>query len=504
MDAPWIPPLASAAGIFVALQVPYLLLRKQFPRLIDRLRYQLLALAVAAIAFFLFGGEEIGYPRAFAIVAFAGAILVVDLLYRLVDRFVLARQRDDRGRQAIPQLVRDLGLWILVALTVVLAGREFLGWDISKLTIQSAVLSAVLGFALQDVLKNVFAGMALQMEQPFDTGDWLEVDAEPRQVMGMTWRSTHLRNSLGIDFREPNANLVASRIKNLGSGIEPSGFAVFVTVERSAPPRRVKETIESGVRTCAGVVAQPPPQALASSFSENGVVYEVRYWTRDVHALTRLRDEVVSRIWYHLQREGFRIPFPVRRVELEPTSKIAADRASWRTRRAAELLARIDLFAPLPAEVRQRLAEGAKLRYYDNGERLVAEGETGDSLFVLARGRVMVTKSGTAIGATSVSLALLREGQCFGEMSLLTGEPRSATITAEGAVEVFVLDRSALAPILEQDPGLAETLSKLLAERVAATAARFEDREEELRRTREHSQDTILQRIRSFFKLGSR
>jgi small-conductance mechanosensitive channel/CRP-like cAMP-binding protein len=504
MDAPWIQPLAAAAGIFVALQVPYLLLRKQFPRLIDRVRYQLFALAAAAMGYFLLGGEEVGHPRIFAVVAFAGAVLVVDLVYRLFDRYVLARQRDDRGRQAIPQLVRDLGAWILVAAAIVLAGQEFFGWDISKLTVQSAVLSAILGFALQDVLKNVFAGMALQMEQPFDTGDWLEVDGEPRQVMGMTWRSTHLRNSLGIDFREPNANLVASRIKNLGSGVEPSGFAIFVTVVRSAPPRRVKQTIETGVRTVPGVVAQPPPQALASSFGDSGVVYEVRYWTRDVHSLTRLRDEVVSRIWYHLQREGFRIPSPIRTVELEPAAKIAADRAAWRTRRAAELMGRIDLFTPLPDEVRQRLAEAAKLRYYDNGEQLVAEGETGDSLFVLARGNVMVTKSGTSIGATSVSLALLREGQCFGEMSLLTGEPRSATITAEGAVEVFVLDRRALAPILEQDPALAETLSKLLAERVAATAARFEDREEELRHTRDQHQASILNRIRSFFKLGTR
>jgi CRP-like cAMP-binding protein len=322
--------------------------------------------------------------------------------------------------------------------------------------------------------------------------------------MGMTWRSTHLRNSLSIDFREPNANLVSARVKNLGSGVEPAGFAVFVEVSLSAPPRRVKDAIEAGVREVPGVVASPAPQALMSGFGDNGVRYEVRYWTRDVHQLTRLRDAVLSRLWYQLHRDGFTIPYAIRTVQLEPAESIATAKAAWRTRRASELLARIDLFAALPEEARAKLAEAATLRYYDSGERLVAEGETGDSLFVLARGTVMVTKSGSAIGATSVSLAMLREGQCFGEMSLLTGEPRSATITAEGPCDVFVLDRQALAPILEQDPALAETLSRLLAERVAATAARFEDRGEELRRNRAHHEASILGKIRAFFKLGPR
>ncbi len=192
----------------------------------------------------------------------------------------------------------------------------------------------------------------------------------------------------------------------------------------------------------------------------------------------------------------------MRTVELEPAERIAADKAAWRARRAEELLGRIDLFSALPAEARQRLAASARQQYFDAGERLVAEGETGDSLFVIARGSVMISKSGRAIGTTSVALAVLREGEFFGEMSLLTGAPRSATVTAEGPGEVFVLDRQALAPILEADPQIAEVLSKRLAERMAATAARFEDREEEIKRARETDENTILRRIRSFFGLG--
>ena len=498
----WLQPLASALGVLVALQIPYFLLRKSFPRLLDRVRYQAWALSIGALAFEVFARETHLSPRVFGGVAFFAAVLTIDMGWRGFERFFLARQRDERGRPAIPQLVRDVAGWILLVAVVLVAGREFFGWDVSKLALQSAVVSAVLGFALQDVLKNVFAGMALQTELPFDTGDWLEVDGEPRQVIGMTWRSTHLRNTLGVDFREPNANLVSARVKNLGSGVEPIAIPLRVQVAYGAPPRLVKESLERAAKSTPGVESAPAPAALVVGFAESGVEYEVRAWTREVHAISRLRDNALSRIWYHLHRDGWKIPYPVRTVEIEPAARKAADKAAWRARRADDLLARIDLFAALSQETRRRLAAGARLHYFDAGERLVAEGETGDSLYILARGTVIISKSGRDIGTTSVALAVLREGEFFGEMSLLTGAPRSATVTSEGPCEAFVLDRQALAPILEADPQIAEVLSKRLAERLAATAARFEDREEELKRAREADQNTILRRIRSFFGLG--
>ncbi len=504
MSSAWLRPLLSALGVLVALQVPYLLLRRWFPRLFDRIRYQTWALVVAGLAFLAFA-DHLSLPTAlFGALAFAAAVLSTDLGWRLLDRFVLDRQHDERGRPAIPQLMRDVGAWLLLAAVALIAGREFFAWDLSKLVVGSAVLSAVLGFALQDVLKNVFAGMALQTEQPFDTGDWLEVDDEPRQVLGMTWRSTQMRNSLGVDFREPNANLTNARIKNHGSGLEPTGLFIRVGTHYGHPPRLVKQSLEKAARSAPGVVATPAATALMIGFGDHAIEYEVRFWTRDVHQITRIRDGVLSRVWYQLHRDGWKIPYPIRTVEHEPATEIAADRAAWRTRRAKALLSSVELFSGLPEEALDQLSRAVKLEYYDGGERLVTEGETGDSLFVLARGSVMISKAGTAIGTTAVALAILKEGDYFGEMSLLTGTPRSASVIAEGAVEVFVLDRDAFAPVLEQDPAIAEVLSKQLAERLAATQARFEDREEELKRRRENAPDSLLVRIRTFFKLGGR
>lgn len=505
----WLQPLLVAAAVAGGLETVYLLLRRHFPRLIDRVRYQLWVIAVGVTAFFTAARTtDLVAPalegRLLAVAGFVAFVLGVDLLYRVADRFLLARRLDERGRPAIPQLVRDLGAWIAFAVGVVVGAAWFFDADPKGLALPSAVVSAVLGFALQDVLKNVFAGLALQTEQPFDIGDWIVLDGEERQVLEMSWRSTQLRNNLGVEFREPNANLVVAEIVNYGSGLRPVGLAVTARAGLGAPPRLVKESLVAAAAAAPGVVSDPAPTALVVGFGESAVDYEVRFWTREVDGINRVRDAVLSRIWYRLQRDGWTIPYPNRTVQIESARSVQTDRRAWRTARAEELMARTDLFAAVAPLVRSRLAEAADLRHYDAGERLVTEGESGDSLMLLSRGSVAVTKAGGDLGTTSISLAVLGEGAYFGEMSLLTGAPRSATITAEGAVEVFVLDREALEPILADDPAIAEALSKVLVERMAATAARFEDRREALRRTEISDHHTLLRRIRSFFRLGHR
>jgi small-conductance mechanosensitive channel/CRP-like cAMP-binding protein len=509
MPMPWLRPLLAALAVALALEAVYYVVRGRFPRLLERLRLQLEILALALVAFLTSGRGEALLPWGLdepllKAAAFVAVVLGFDLAYRAVDRLGLARRLDERGRPAFPQLVRDLGAWLIVVAAIVLAGTWFYGLDLKSILLPSAVISAVLGFALQDVLKNVFAGLALQTEQPFDIGDWLVIDGEPRRVVEMSWRSTHMRNNLGVDFREPNANLVAARITNLGAGDRPVGFAVHVGVAYGAPPRLVKDSLERAAASAAGVAAEPAPQALVHLFGESAVEYELRYWSREVDGAARLRDAVQTRVWYRLHRDGWTIPFPIRTVQLETAGRIAAEKRGWRTERAESLLARTDLFAGLDADVRHRLAEAAELAYFDAGERLVAEGESGDSLMLVSRGSVLVTKSGGELGTDRVTLALLKEGTYFGEMSLLTGAPRSATVTAEGAVEAFVLDREALAPILEADPAIAETLSRRLAERAAATAARIEDKRGEQRRPEAADHQGLLRRIRSFFHLGGR
>jgi small-conductance mechanosensitive channel/CRP-like cAMP-binding protein len=506
-------PFLFAVAVVAALAVVYALGRRHLRRRLLRLRVQMLIAAVGVVAYFAFAGGDALPSLVFDVAAFVAAVLAVELAYRLLDALWLGRRSGGGGlgRPAVPRLVRDLGAVAVVLAAVAVAGHAFLGIDYGKFLLPSAVVSAVLGLALQDVLRSVFAGLTLQTERPFELGDWILVDGEPLQVVEMALRSTHLRSNLGVHHREPNANLLASRIVNLGSGVQPVGFAVRVGVAYGSPPGLVCRSLEEAARHAPGVVPEPAPFAFVHDFADSAVTYELRFWTLDVHRLARVEGGVRGRIWYQLHRDGWKIPYPIRTVEIEPARSVAADKRAWRAARAEELLARVDLFAALPDEVRRALAEAAQLRYFDAGEALVEEGAQGDSLMVLARGSVEVwTLGGAGVAGTAgrtagrrVELAVLGAGDYFGEMSLLTGEPRSATVTARTPCEVYVLGRDELAPILAGDPTVAETLSRVLAERSADTAAHLADPTATVEPA-DAEQESLLERIRHFFRLGSR
>lgn len=493
--------LLAAGATLLVLELAYLLYRRRFPRLLERARYQVWAATVAIWLALAFGSDPPSYPRLEIWSHFLFVVQSAYLAWRLIARLWLAQQRDARGRLAVPKLMRDLIGFVVLFVAIVWAGHGILGFEYSKFLLPSAVVSAVLGFALQDVLKNVFAGLSLQNEAPFETGDWLLMDGQPRQVLEMSWRSTRLRDNLGHEFSVPNSDLAAAHLENLGTGNPPMGFEVEVGVVYDAPPREVKDAIERAARLAPVVAAEPPPIGLLTSFGESGVVYRLRFWSSQVHGVARMLDQVRTRVWYELKRSGFAIAFPVRVVEHSSQRDLAEESLAERRARADARFAKVAVLAALPAEARQRLSAGAPLLHFDDGEALVREGEKGDSLLVIERGRVRISKSGVDIGASTVALATLGEGDCFGEMSLLTGAPRSATVVAEGAVDVFVLDRRALTPLLREDPSLAETLSRVLARRVTATVALFEDRREEIRRQAPPEPHSLLEKIRDFFRL---
>jgi hypothetical protein len=314
--------------------------------------------------------------------------------------------------------------------------------------VSSTVISAVVGLALQDVLKNVFAGMALELEHPFARGDWIVVAGERYQVVDTGWRSTRLRTPEGVEVFEPNSNLATTRLSSYGSGSRPVAFTIGVGLPYDAPPARVKEALLRAARAAPGVAESPPPEAFLERFGDSAIEYRLRVWTRSVGQLARFHDAVGSRIWYELRRAELSIPFPIRTVHLRHGDRDDRRSRGEAVERARELLAHTDLFRSLPAEALDRLALAARHHLFDAGEVLVREGQPGESLFLIDEGRVMVSKGGMAAGTGMVHLASLGPGELFGEMSLLTGEPRSATVTADGPCSVLELDKGALAPLV--------------------------------------------------------
>jgi small-conductance mechanosensitive channel/CRP-like cAMP-binding protein len=491
--------LIRALGVFLALEALYWLLRRLLPSFSPRLTYRLWALVFAGVfAGPLFPVLEAG-AVAWKIAVTATALLSALVAFSLAEAVLLSLSRRQGKTAPMPKLAREvLRVVVLIAIGLVLAHVVF-GQPLNGLVVSSATLVAIVGFALQDVLKNVFAGMTLQMERAFQRGDWLLYGDLPARVIDMNFRSTHLRTNDGHVFVVPNSLLAGERIVNLGNGDLAVALPFRVALPYSVPPLDAKRALLEAARSAPGVVETPSAEAFLDSFGESGVNYRLRVWTRQQEGLSGFTDAVNTRVWYQLQRAKIQIPYPIRTVQLYNQDRGDRRQSDQEKMRAEALLANLPLFEELPAIQLRALAGFAHHEHYDAGEVLVREGERRDSLFLIERGQVKVVKG--AEDGDSLELAILGGGDFFGERSLLTGEPRGATVISLTGCECFILDRESIAPFLVADPTLASVLSRALAARQAATNAKLEGYHAADRRSDRDTERSFLARIRQFFAL---
>jgi small-conductance mechanosensitive channel/CRP-like cAMP-binding protein len=418
--------------------------------------YQVFSAVVAVYGAVLFLAPTFTYLRELtATVALMAAVFLIALMQRLVWESYFREKRQVQ----VPNVVRDF-IALVMFLVALMAVLSF-GYDvrIPGLLAGSGIAAAVIGFAMQDLLGNIFAGLAIQIGKPFIVGDWLLVDDRHVEVMAIHWRSTRLRTNDHVYLDIPNNQLARQTIANFHYPTPRHALRVTVQVDYTAPPNRVKEVLARAAAQAAGVLRDPAPQVFLKDFGESGVDYEVRFWLDNHAVYNQITDAVRTNIWYALKRANLKIPYPVRTVQLEPV-RTANEGSNTdvvrRVLRAQELLQGLD-----DGEI-DRLAESAAAHTYCRGERLIEQDTEGASMFLMVRGEATVTA--TRDGRTQ-PVGNLRTGDCFGEMSLLTGEKRSATVVATADCEVVEIGHEVFGRLLKSRPTLAGALSDLMAKR---------------------------------------
>jgi len=217
-------------------------------------------------------------------------------------------------------------------------------------------------------------------------------------------------------------------ITNFSEPAAPFRLEVTVGASYLVAPNQVKAAIMEALRHSTRVLTAPPPDAFLLSFDDSAITYKARFWIDDYGADEIARDEVRTAIYYSFQRHNIEIPWPIQ-VQYEKTW--SEPDVAEKLREQERLLAGVDLFAPVPPDVRSQIAREATIAVYGSGETIVRQGEEGQSMFVVVSGSVSVV-----LEPSRDEVARIHRGGYFGEMSLLTGEPRSATVVAIGDVVV--------------------------------------------------------------------
>jgi small-conductance mechanosensitive channel/CRP-like cAMP-binding protein len=367
------------------------------------------------------------------------------------------------GRREIPRILRDLvhGIAYLITGAAVLTRSEV---DVTKVFTASVLTTAVIGLALQETLGNIMAGLALQLERDFDIGDWIKIDDKiTGRIREVRWRATSLVTKNGDLILVPNGLVARAVLTNFSRPTSAHRQWVFVRVHFRHPPAQVRDVAVGAMQSVPNIRVDPPPDCLLWEFKDDSVSYACRYWIDDVQLDDRFDSEVRSLIWYALHRAGMEIPFPSLNVNMTEMNedrmqrKLDEDYA-----RRVDALSRVDVFRALDAEKVDRLARRLRLVIFGPGEVILRQGDPGDSLYVVCSGRVAVRVE-THGGHREV--ATLAAGQFFGEMSLMTGESRAATVVAKGDVECYIVEKDAFQRILEEKPELAGIISDILSRR---------------------------------------
>jgi CRP-like cAMP-binding protein len=359
-----------------------------------------------------------------------------------------------------------------------------------QLLTTSAVGAVVVGFALQDTLGNLFAGLAIQIEKPFRVGQWIALGDREGQVQEVTWRATKLRTKAGQFLIIPNSVIAKEPLLNYSEPTAPTRIEVEVGASYATPPNEVKAAIHNAIANASLAMALPEPQVQVKGFGGSSIDYLAQFWIEDYAVDRSARDQVRTNIWYEFRRRNIEIPWPIQIQYERDEEPVRTDR---HIDAAAERLGAVDLFSTLSAESRRALAAAAKDHLFAKGEAIVRQGAAGDSMFIILAGQVRVI-----IEPSGLEVAIVAAGGFFGEMSMLTGDPRTATVRAAADAQVLEIASEAFRDLALSNPGLIEHVTTIMASRrvelddAKATAAAT---------PAAHPRESLLARIQRYLRV---
>ncbi len=429
-------------------------------------------------------------------------IATIRLLGQLVFRLILPAVK-----LTPPRITEDL--FVIVAYVAWFMVRlRYAGLDLSSILATSAVITAVIAFAMQDTLGNILGGLALQLDNSIEVGDWIKVDDISGKVMDIRWRSTlvETRNWETVVF--PNSQLMKNKFLVLGRRTdEPVQWRrwVWFNVGLDASPSRVISVVETAILNTdiANVAKNPQPNCVLMDMDNKGYArYALRYWLTDLAPDDPTDGAIRWHIITALQRAELKLALEEKSIHITKENEKYDEAIHQReVLLRIKTLRRVELFAAMTDAELKALAERLRYSPFARGNIITQQGdERSHWLYIIINGEAEVFL--IAADGSKRQLNVLGKGSFFGEMALLTGAPRRATVMAKTDVECYRLDKEAFEEILLARPSIAEEMSHILAERTVQLDSAAQEMGVNARRNLSQSRGEILATIKRFFSLN--
>jgi small-conductance mechanosensitive channel/CRP-like cAMP-binding protein len=406
-----------------------------------------------------------------------------------------------RIRLRTPEILQDVVLAVAAIVTMfVVIGNH--GFNLSGLIATSAVLTAVIGFALQDTLGNVIGGLALQMDDSLSVGEWVQINDVSGKIKAIRWRYTAVMTRNGETVLIPNGVLMKSQVKLVGQGLQPGRWRrwVYFNVDFRYQPSDVIEAVESALRSAPipNVANDPLPNCVLMDIGESQCRFAVRFWLLDP-AVDDPTDSIVrTRVFFALARAKIKLSMPAHAIFMtQETAERDSEKEQEDHDRRLKALLQVDVLRSLEKAALESLVHELRYAPFTAGEILTRQGAEAHWLYLIIDGKASVRVKNDEGLEREVSQ--LGPGNFFGEMSLMTGERRTATVVALTDVECYRLGVESFRRVIQQSPTHAVDFATVLAERRSVLEAAKQGLDEETRQRRLPThRDDLLDKIKDF------
>ena len=439
---------------------------------------------------------------AFEVSVIGSGIAVIRLWGLLLFRIVLPLLK-----LSLPRITEEI-IVIIAYIGWGMVRLRYAGLDLSSIVATSAMMTAVMAFAMQDTLGNILGGLALQLDNSIRIGDWIKVDDIAGKVMDIRWRSTlvETRNWETVVF--PNSQLMKSKFSVLGRRTDmPVQWRrwVWFNVGMDTAPVRVISLVEEAIlqTEITNMAKDPAPNCILMDMDNKGFArYALRYWLTDLAADDPTDAVMRWHIMTALQRAGIKLALEESSIHLIRENEKHEEAAHHReVALRIKTLRHVELFSRMADEELKALAESLKYSLFAKGNIITKQGAAAHWLYIIISGEAEVYLE--MPGGVKRTINTMEKGNFFGEMGLMTGAPRSASVTAKTNVECYRVDKEMFEEILRARPAIAEEMSHILVTRKAASDGVLQDigagnGQKEFAR----QQSEILATIKRFFGLG--
>ncbi len=376
-------------------------------------------------------------------------ILVLSSLINGIIKAFLKKEKIETGK-----FLFDLINAIIYITGALLILKYIYSLNLTPFLATSAVLTIIIGLAVQDTIGNFIAGISFHFDDSIKIGDWVEVEGNVGKIVDLTWRAVKIRTHDKRTIVIPNQNFTKKEFTNLSFDGAKTHFKIGVSY--NSEPSNVVSTIKKALLSIDGVSKNTEPEVFIDEFSDFSIVYRVAFGVKNFEKLKQIESKAKSKIFDYFKKEGIEIPYPIMNIYHKEKKEKELEDINISTNE----IKKFPIIKEFPDDLIKKILKYFKRQIYEKNDVIIFEGEANQDLYLILDGKVSVFKNKKKISE-------VEKGDIFGEISLFLDEPRSATCIAEEKTVVLKIKGEKIKEILKENIRAKEELEKIVEERIS-------------------------------------